>query len=400
MNDEVDTADSLLPEAPDTEPRPASGAEQDDTPMGPRALEHPDVDLARIRRRIPELLEVLEERLVTPDSFPLLQFAGRHKVVRLSEAEAGQLEQWFFIGDIHGDFFALHTLLRAAEEHDAECRVLFLGDMVDRGDLPLECVFLFLEWALERPGRALWLAGNHDEALVVNENGRFSSKVKPAELLDVLNALDLFQGFRERLGRFLLRLASELPRAVLFPDGLLATHGGFPLSDRHAEGQTLEDEDAYLDWLNSHGCLLDFTWTRIHKAPKKIPNRYTLGSQYGYRDFEAFCALKPEWFPVQRMITGHEHPQEGYLIQDTYAINQALTLKGFGFDDLRGSMLAAYQAYKESLWLARGVAGALPELLEVPVNRDELAMMPGLLGANAAVPSPAVDPETPSPQTE
>jgi hypothetical protein len=91
MNDEADTADFLEPEAPDPETRPATGAERDDTPLGARPLEHPDVDLARIRRRIPELLEILEKRLVTPESFPLLQFAGRHKVVRLSDSEGASL---------------------------------------------------------------------------------------------------------------------------------------------------------------------------------------------------------------------------------------------------------------------------------------------------------------------
>ena len=337
--------------------------------------ESPSDELIRIRREIPRLWVDLNKRMKRgSEQFPLLCFAD-HKVVRISPELAGASEEWFFIGDIHGDFFALHTLLCYAEKIRPDCKILFLGDMVDRGDHPFECIFLLLEWGLRRPGRLAWIAGNHDVAFDLPAAGnKFTSQVSPAELLDVLNQNDMLQGFRKLLGDFFLDLTRLLPRALLFPDGLLATHGGFPLSDLQVQGETSENEVAYLDWLNSEPCLKDFTWTRIHRAPKKIPDRYSTGSQYGFKDFEAFCALKPEWFPVQRMITGHEHPIEGFTVHTSYKVNPALTLVGFGFDDQR-PMSSAYQHYKETLHIAQGVTGKLPAVNAVPVDRAELEWM-------------------------
>lgn len=362
-----------------------------------------DEALTHLRAELPRLLPELAARLDGPD-FPLLHFGAAQPVVRLTAEEMGPADRWFFIGDIHGDFFALHTLLRHAEDTCPECRVLFLGDIVDRGDLPFECLFLLLDWGLRHPGRLAWIAGNHDLAFALNDAGWFSSTVQPAELLAVLNPRDLFSGYRRALGRFLIDFARRLPRAILFPDGLLATHGGFPLRDLHPAGAAAPDEASFLAWLNSDACLKDFTWTRIHAARRKIPDRYVSGAQYGYTDFEAFCALQPDWFPVRRLITGHEHPARGYTLHGTYQVNPALTLLGFGFDDLK-PMPEAYRHYRDHLYLGRGVADALPALIPLPVDRGELAMLYPTLAPppapeaeatpSAPVPTPPLAAESP-----
>lgn len=357
-------------------------------------LDNPDEDRRRIRHLMPGLMDQLSRRMQTDAQLvPLLHFGQPHKVVRLTPEVAGSADQWFFIGDIHGDFFALHSLLRHAERMRPDCRILFLGDMVDRGDHPLECVFLLLEWGLQRPGRLAWIAGNHDVAFNLLKAGReFTSSVSPAEFLMVLNEDDAFQGYRHRLGRFFIEFGSRLPRALLFPDGLLATHGGFPLADLQAQGALIEDEQTYIAWLNSDACLKDFTWTRIHRAPKKLPDRYSTGAEYGFKDFEAFCALKPQWFPVKRMITGHVHPADGFALHASYKMNPALTLRGFGFEELR-AMPGAYLHYVDTLHIAQGVPEQLPMVTEVPVSRGELAMM--YSGLDLLPVSPSLSPVVP-----
>jgi hypothetical protein len=290
------------------------------------------------------------------------------------------MEDWFFIGDLHGDFFALHTLLNQVETQNPNGRVLFLGDMVDRGAMPIECIFLMLEWGLRNPGRLAWIAGNHDVAFSCDDHGVFTSQVSPAEFLTELNARDLFSGTRQQIGHFFIDMAHRLPRALLFPDGLLATHGGFPLSDLQTQGQAITEEQSYFDWLNSEACLKDFTWTRINRVPKRLPDRYSSGAQYGFKDFEAFCQLKPQWFPVTHMVTGHEHPANGFDLHPTYRVNRAVTLLGMGLDEITGS-------YNDNLYLGRGVTGAVPEVIAVPVDRLELAMLTGGSPAPAAPPS-------------
>jgi hypothetical protein len=363
----------------------------------------PADELVRIRRAMPRLLIDLSLRMRPGGRpFPLIHFGETHKVVRVSPETAGSAEDWFFIGDLHGDFFALHSMLRHAESLHPGCKVLFLGDMVDRGDHPFECIFLLLEWGLNHPGRLAWIAGNHDIAFDLPEGAStFTSLVSPAELLQVLHRSDALEGFRRELGRFFVELGRGLPRALLFPDGLMATHGGFPLVDLHAQGAAIADEAGYLDWLSSPACLKDFTWTRIHRAPKKLPDRHSTGAQYGFKDFEAFCALKPQWFPVQRMITGHEHPSDGFAVHPTYKINPAMTLVGFGFDDMR-AMPQAYGHYAENLHLGRGRTGALPDVIVLPVDRSELEWMyPEVAGAKTPEATPPaatlqVEPATPS----
>lgn len=353
----------------------------------------PDSELVHIRQLMPALLELLEARM-RQGSLPVKGFGGPRKVLRLSAEEAGPMEKWFFIGDLHGDFFALSTLLRKAEEAEPDCRVLFLGDMVDRGDRPLECIFALLYWGMTRPGRLAWLAGNHDLAFSEGSRGSFSASVKPAEFLQVLNASDEMQGFRQRVGRFFIKMAERLPRAMLFPDGLLATHGGFPLSDLQAKGTAAASEAEFFDWLCSENCLTDFTWTRIHsRHPKKLRNPYDPGSQYGYRDFEAFCALKPEWFPVKHMVIGHVHPAGGFESYDMYKVNPVLSLRGFGFDDNQTSTASAYGNYEKFLRLGRGRPSQVPEVIDIAVDRGELAMLypdiPGLVPASAQEVGPA-----------
>ncbi len=360
----------------------------DDMVMNP-SCEHADQELQRIRLAMPAVLAELERRQLVPSEdkpFPLLHFAQAHKVARLTPQQAGAMEDWFFIGDLHGDFYALHTLLRQAQTLRPDCRILFLGDMVDRGDLPFECIFLLLEWGLRHPGRLAWIAGNHDIAFSHDAHGVFRSVVSPAELLTELNANDTFAGTRRRIGQFFVKMAQGLPRALLFPDGLLATHGGFPLSDLHPQGQAAADEQAYLAWLNSEACLKDFTWSRINRAPKKLPDRYSSGSQYGFKDFEAFCHLKTEWFSVTHMVTGHEHPANGFELHPTYKVNRALTLLGMGVDEFTGK-------YNDHLHLGQGVAGTVPNVIPVPVDRGELAMMRGEPPPAAPVPEPASAPE-------
>ena len=362
---------------PGTSGRATGSAQGTDPPAGGTLLNSAADELARIRRKMPSLLNNLSFRMRDGGHpFPLLHFGEPHKVVRLDEDMAGAAEDWFFIGDLHGDFFraAQPAAARGSDAHPG-CKILFLGDMVDRGDHPFECIFLLLEWGLRHPGRLAWIAGNHDIAFDLPEGQTFfSTLVSPAELLQVINKVDELQGFRLKLGRFVVELGKRLPRAMLFPDGLLATHGGFPLADLHAAGAATETEADYLAWLNSPACLKDFTWTRIHRAPKKLPDRYSTGSQYGFKDFEAFCALKPEWFPVQRMVTGHEHPADGHAVHASYKVNPALTLVGFGFDDLR-PMPHAYRHYHEALYIGQGRSGELPTVLTVPVDQQELDWM-------------------------
>jgi hypothetical protein len=331
-------------------------------------------ELGRIRQEMMRLLTQLEV-LLGSNQFPLLKVCNGSqelKVHKLSMEETGGVDHWFFIGDIHGDFYALHSMIRHAESLDPECRILFLGDIVDRGHLPFECILLLLEWGLRHPGHLAWIAGNHDIAYG-KVGQRFISTCSPAETLEDLNRDDTFISVRQKIGDFFVNLVERLPRALLFPEGLLATHGGMPHTDLQKEGAAIEDEDSYLEWLSSEACLKDFTWTRMTRYPKRYPDRHSTGCQYGFKDFEAFCDLKPAFFAPTAIVTGHEHAEGGADTRPTYVKYPALTLLGQGFDDLLNRNSAAfYTQYRDMLRLGRGVPGHAPEVIDVPVDREDL----------------------------
>ena len=168
-----------------------------------------------------------------------------------------------------------------------------------------------------------------------------------------------------------IRLAVTLPRAILFPDGLLATHGGFPLLDLQQKlAGSLTPEELFA-WLTRDECLQDFTWTRLTRYKRKSPNRLTKGCSFGYEDFESFCKLFPDGMPVRRMISGHEHIDGGWIVHPSYKINPACTLTGFGFPVIGGPADSA--RYRDKWLIARHRENDLPEPIKIPATPAEVS---------------------------
>ena len=304
---------------------------------------------------------------------PLLHYRSAEKVITISEQEWGTPENWFILGDIHGDFFALRNIIKSIIEMCPAFRLVFLGDLVDRGKHPMECLWYILALAKQFPDRILWLAGNHDVGIKEQPDKSFSASVVPSEFVDDLNKIDSWTPFRREFGREYIELVKDLPRAVLFPDGLLMTHGGFPLVDRQNELSALTTQDEKRVWINSPMALQDFTWTRITRYPKRIPNRESTGCSYGFKDFEAFCAATKDFFPTSSLVTGHDHPAGGADVHPEWKNHPALTLKGYGFADDYEHPEAFSSRYQEHLVVGRCRQGDIPEVIRIPVDREDLS---------------------------
>jgi hypothetical protein len=215
----------------------------------------------------------------------------------------------WIIGDLHGDLLALEAALaligtQAQDPAAAPPNIVLLGDLFDDEGYGLELLLRVFELILASPGRICVIVGNHDEALSFDGN-RFASSVSPGDFSDFLNS-NLAHEWIERAGKLAVRFFAQAPHALFLPDGLLVAHAGFPLTDLHPK---LEESG---DW-NAPACLSDFTWTRAHPtARRKMPNRFTRGSQFGREDFAAFCALSARLGrPVTHMVRGHDHVEEG-----------------------------------------------------------------------------------------
>ena len=303
---------------------------------------------------------------------PLLHYDSAEKVVTISEKEWGVPENWFVLGDIHGDFYALWNTLNYIHTTCPDFRLVFLGDLVDRGRHPMECLWFLLTFAKLNPDRVLWLAGNHDVGIQETDKS-FSASVLPSEFLDHLNKIDSWTPFRRQFGREYIELVKGLPRAALFPDGLLVTHGGFPLVDLQSDLAKLTTVQEKRVWLNSPEALQDYTWTRITRFPKKIPNRQSTGCSYGFKDFEAFCEATKDFFPASRLVTGHDHPTGGVDLHPEWKTNPALTLKSYGFADDYEHPEAFNSRYQDHLVVGRCRRDDLPEVIRIPVDREDLS---------------------------
>jgi serine/threonine protein phosphatase 1 len=108
----------------------------------------------------------------------------------------------FVVGDIHGCFDQLRTLMRRANFNEAKDRLLSVGDMVDRGPSSHEAV----DW-LDKP----WfyaVRGNHEQMAVEAETGQVDAA------LHCMNGGLWFYGLSDRERQTTARIFAELPYAI------------------------------------------------------------------------------------------------------------------------------------------------------------------------------------------
>lgn len=319
------------------------------------------VNAQAIRARMRTAVERLEALLDSAGGPGMLFDADRmhaaDRAVRVSASD-GASPLWI-VGDLHGDLLALEAALAQIRRHaragdTAPPRIIFLGDFIDDEGFGLEVLVRVFELIVDAPQLVCVVAGNHDEALSY-DGRRFASSVSPSDFADFLNA-HLAHEWIERVGKLALRLTAHAARALFFPDGLLVAHGGFPLADLHP---MLAETS---DW-NAPACLSDFVWARAHaKARRKLPNRFSRGSQFGYEDFADFCALSARLGrPVTHLVRGHDHVEERYAIYPAYRAHPVLTTVALS----RRLNREGFGPYERAPTLALVVTGALPQVYQI-----------------------------------
>ena len=324
------------------------------------------VDAPAIRARMRAIVERMEALLDRAGGAGMLFDADRadaaDRAIRVLAVDAAS--PLWIVGDLHGDLLALEAALAVTRDHGfpsggAKPRIVFLGDLFDDGGFGLEVLLRVFELIVEAPELVCVLAGNHDEALSY-DGVRFASSVAPSDFTDFLNA-NLVHEWIERAGKLAVRLFAHAPRALFFPDGLLVAHGGFPLVDLHPR---LAETG---DW-NDPACLSDFVWTRAHPtARRKLPNRFSRGSQFGHEDFAAFCSLSARLGRVvTHMARGHDHVEERYAVYPAYHAHPMLTTVALS----RRLNRERFGSYERVPTLARVVEGALPQVYRLHVPAD------------------------------
>lgn len=318
------------------------------------------LDPLPIRARMPEIVQRMEALFArTGGPGMLFDDSRASEADRALHVPAIDDAPLWIIGDLHGDLLALEAALAhvhrtAAAEATPAPQLIFLGDFIDDEGLALEVLVRVFELILEAPERTCVLVGNHDEAMSY-DGVRFFSSVSPSDFADFLNAR-LADEWIVRTAKLALRLTAHAPCALFLPHGLLVAHGGFPLTDLHA--QLAETGD----W-NAPACLADFVWARAHpKARRKLPNRFTRGSQFGYEDFADFCALSAQLGrPVTHMVRGHDHVEERFAIYPAYESHPLLTTVALS----RRLPRETFGTYERAPTLARVLPGSLPQVYQL-----------------------------------
>jgi len=258
---------------------------------------------------------------------PLLWDLKSPAVIRVDDPPADAFPI-SIIGDIHGDFPAMHLIFSEILRKNPSGWIIFLGDLPDRGPWDSACFLYFLDLVRRHPHRIGWIAGNHDAALSFDaEKGVFKSSVEPCEFCDWLNTPEAdgeAVSQKRELGLLFIKVVSSLPRAVSLSKKNLLTHGGFPLED-------LWDSLSSFEGLLDKKCLKDFVWTRATRYRHKIPNRDSTSCSYGFNDLKGFRDRVSAFLPFDRLIKGHDHVENGLFDNPTYVDVPMITLNSFSF---------------------------------------------------------------------
>ncbi|HEX9965345.1 MAG TPA: metallophosphoesterase [Allosphingosinicella sp.] len=321
----------------------------------------PDAIRSRMRATVEAFEALLDREGGAGLLFDQYRADSRDQAIRVGAVDPAA--PLWIIGDLHGDLLALEAALALvaakSREEAAPPNIILLGDLFDDEGFGLELLLRVFELILESPGRICVVVGNHDEALSFDGN-RFASSVSPGDFADFLNS-NLAHEWIERAGKLAVRFFEQAPHALFLPDGLLIAHAGFPLTDLHAR---LEESG---NW-NDPACLSDFTWTRAHPtARRKMPNRFTRGSQFGREDFADFCALSARLGrPVTHMVRGHDHVEDRYVIYPAYKTHPILTTVALS----RRLPRESFGPYERVPSMARYIPESLPKLYRLHIPAE------------------------------
>jgi len=86
----------------------------------------------------------------------------------------------FVVGDIHGRCAQLHGLLEMLPRDESADKLIFLGDLVDRGPDIRGCVEHVIKLTRENPEHVLCLRGNHEQMLLDFVDGENSVWIDPS----------------------------------------------------------------------------------------------------------------------------------------------------------------------------------------------------------------------------
>lgn len=188
----------------------------------------------------------------------------------------------FAIGDIHGCLAELNDLLDQISRYPGirydRHRIVFLGDLVDRGPNSMEVVRRIMDMQAAMPTAVVVLKGNHEDMITSGDREHWLSKGGDAALRSYQDDLPAFESHKDWLRR--------LP--TFFDDGLrYFVHAGIdpelPL-DRQDDKTRMWIRRPFLDSLKDHGRLIVHGHSHRHQvwAVAEMTNRIGVDTGCGF----------------------------------------------------------------------------------------------------------------------
>lgn len=201
----------------------------------------------------------------------------------------------FFIGDLHGDFEALVSIVKQARFFEAmkageKVFLVFLGDYGDRGKKIIETIYGILTLKTSYPKNVILLKGNHEEL----------------EMAEYYGTYEIFlQTYGGEKGEFLFNLycdvMSGLPVTAVATDRIIGVHAGIPNQDIKS-----------LDILNtSQGVsyVKEMIWNDPNPSiPERgFNSRGGSTTTFGEKAFQRFMEIAP----ASLMVRSHQYSLAG-----------------------------------------------------------------------------------------
>jgi hypothetical protein len=191
------------------------------------------------KKTLPELIEAVYQKRNTGDISPLCPDEAEY-ILHLEHKDG---VQYIVFGDLHGSFHAFVRSMKRLQimgiineklELQPNYVMIFLGDIVDRGNFGMEIMYVILKLMHENWGRVFLNKGNHEEKVIQIHYGFQSELFEKCENDELFNQLHK-------------KLYSRLPSSILITDpnrqnnNLYLSHGGFPISNFVHRGATEEE---------------------------------------------------------------------------------------------------------------------------------------------------------------
>ncbi len=251
---------------------------------------------------------------------------------------AQQNTEYYFVGDLHGQFTTLLSIIcQAVAEsalHGRHPHLIILGDCIDRGEEDFATVALIQESIMGEQHlhfTVSYLCGNHDFAVDVNPQGFFYSAVAPADTAIHLNALSKQGRGADALllGKSIIELArtapymGELVWGTPLQQSFIFAHACTPHIDMQQElllwytGCNITMPYTALPDHLLYPCRDDFVRGMLHpQIAHAEPNRGFSATKQGTADMETYTTLHHTLTGrrIMGMFRGHDHIANGHRI--------------------------------------------------------------------------------------